>query len=304
MFGSHNLLVCILSTHTFESPMETLPHHGYSSTPFWAFPNLVGLDAPMVAVCWQWIFAELLGISLPWMVYLILALSAWSIYLGDRLVDVARSRALPFNTNRHRFTARHCKALIFLLTAVAGTNLILISIYLPVNLIVTGCFTSGLIAIYYLIRLTKIRKYVSLIPRELLCGMLFSMGCAIGPHAYAPNHSMQLAYLLVVVLFGLLCSASCVLISIWEKDSDHASKDPSVVSSQKEIVPHIAKALVALAAIAAVLSIFVFVKALLAIALAAVFLNFTLRFQDRLSLLTRRVLADAVLLTPLIFVLF
>jgi len=274
------------------------------STPIWAWPNLLGLDAPVVAVCWQSLFADLLEIQLPWMIHLVLALSAWCVYLADRLIDVSRSRLQPFDTNRHRFTARHFKKLIVLLAMVSALNLILIIRHLPANLIIAGCVTAGLIAIYYLIRLTRLRKYVSLIPRELLCGMLFAVGCVIGPHAYASELETPFAFGLVVVLFGLLCSASCILISIWEKESDLASNDPSVVTSQKKLIPHVANCLLALAVITVALSFLGFWKVLLSIALAAILLRLTLRFQNHLSTLTCRVLADALLLTPVIFLPF
>ena len=272
--------------------------------PIWAWPNLLGLDAPIVAVCWQYLFADSLGIFLPWSIHLILALSAWCIYLADRLVDTSRSRAQPFDTHRHRFTARNFKKLSALLALASALNAALILRFLPLNLIITGCGTAALIAVYYLFRLTQLRAHVSLIPREVLCGILFAIGCAIAPYEYAHGMPVPPSFYLIVLLFGLLCSASCILISIWEKESDFASNDFSAVTSHQKAIPHIASALSALAGISLLLSVFVHAKALIAIALAVALLRLSLRFQDHLSALSRRALADAVLLTPLIFLFF
>lgn len=48
--------------------------------PPWLWPNLLSLDAPVVAVAWQWLFARVFGADLPAVFHLILGLSVWCIW--------------------------------------------------------------------------------------------------------------------------------------------------------------------------------------------------------------------------------
>jgi len=271
--------------------------------PPWLWPNLLGLDAPAVAVSWQWLFARSFGIELPPVIHIVLALSAWCIYLADRLLDVFRTQASDLATERHRFTRKYCGRLIIVLVLAALVNVILIIRVVPLNLIITGCATAALLGIYYLIRLGFTGKIGSLIPREFLCGMLFALGSAIGPHAFAPDGLHEFQFFLPVTFFGFVCSASCILISIWERDADLASSDSSFATSRAYLIPHVSTALSCLVVSSAALAFFSSWQLFAATALAALALRITLHFEKNLSRPMRRALADALLLTPLIFLL-
>ncbi len=273
-------------------------------SPPWLWPNLLGLDAPAVAVSWQWLFAASFGIELPPVIHLVLALSAWCVYLADRLLDVFRSKATELDTERHRFTRKHFVKLIVLLTLAAIADLALIILFVPWNLVITGCATAALLGIYYLVRLGFTGKIASMIPREVLCGILFALGCAIGPHAFAPANLHEFRYFLPVVFFGLLCSADCILISIWERDADLASNDRSFATSRSRLIPHVSTFLSGLALACAALAYFGSWQLFLATTLAALALRITLRFENRLSRPMLRALADGLLLTPLLFIWF
>lgn len=272
-----------------------IPHIG-------AWPNLIGLDSPMVAVCWQAMFGKISGADLPWFIHLILGLSTWCIYLADRIIDVMRSDQQAV-TSRHRFTQSHRNKLISLLIIISISNLILIIKYLPHQLWVSGLITLGLIAIYYLIRLTRLQKIITLIPREVMCGMLFALGCAIAPYAYATSPWLKDPTLLIpVFMFGCVCSASCILISSWESEADALTADSSIITTHASFIPHLAKSLACLAVIALAFSCIFHWQALLAISVSALSLRFVLGHQNQICPLNLRVLADAVLLSPLIFI--
>src|SRR5205823_3269275 len=49
--------------------------------------NLVCLDAPLVAICWQWIFSRSFHVSVPLGHWAALFLTAWIIYMADRFGD-------------------------------------------------------------------------------------------------------------------------------------------------------------------------------------------------------------------------
>lgn len=281
--------------------MSLTSSHIKPTNPIWTWPNLIGLDAPVVAVCWQWMFAHSFGINLPTVIYYILALSVWCIYLADRMIDVLRANVTDQSTSRHRFTKQYFGKLIAVIVTASVINLILIINHVPLKLWVYGGFTAGLIAVYYLIRFTKINQHITLIPREILCGFLFSIGCAIAPLTFAPNETHFLPYSIAILIFGALCSMNCILISIWENQADLASNDPSAFTAHSRLIPHIASSISALAIISALLSFLFVWKFFIAISLAALCFKIALYYQDRLQSITLRVLADASLLTPLLF---
>jgi hypothetical protein len=281
------------------------PRQNRSDTaPWWLWPNLLGLDAPAVAVCWQALFARSFGIELPPAIHLVLALSAWCVYLADRLLDVFRTEPSDASTERHRFTRAHSGKLLVLLAVAAIADLALIVLFVPRNLVISGCVTALLLGVYYLIRLGFTGKVAAMIPREIQCGMLFALGCAIAPHAFAPADLPVIRYFLPVFFFGMLCSASCILISIWERDADLAANDRSFATSGSRLIPYVSTFMSGLALVAATLAFLATWQLFLAIALSALALRITLRFENRLPRPMLRALADGVLLTPLVVLVF
>lgn len=270
------------------------------SAPAWLWPNLLGLDAPAVAVSWQVLFSQAFGSDFPMVLHLILGLSVWCIYLADRLYDTLRTEAEAMATSRHMFTRRHFKALAVALGIAATVNLALIILHVPEKLILSGLITAALLGIYYAIRLKGGARFAALIPREILCGMLFSLGCVITTLAYADSGMIGPQFWLGAFFLGLACSASCILISIWEREEDLASMDHSVATVSPRIVRHIGVAVVMIGAYSLVLAFSGAWAIHLAIALSAFAQRLTLHFDNRLSKPMLRVLGDAVLLTPLL----
>lgn len=92
---------------------------------WWQWPNVLGLDAPLVALGWMALFARSysLQISLAWPQArfwfwdsLSFGMGAWFVYLLDRLVDSYSEN--PPVAVRHQFTRRH-RPLLMVLAAVA-----------------------------------------------------------------------------------------------------------------------------------------------------------------------------------------
>src|SRR3954451_15813809 len=80
---------------------------------WWLWPNLLGLDAPLVAVVWQALFARTVHVTLFPAARLALALAVWAVYLADRLLDCASSEASGATSGeagRHVFCRYHARA--------------------------------------------------------------------------------------------------------------------------------------------------------------------------------------------------
>jgi hypothetical protein len=269
--------------------------------PPWLWPNLLGLDSPAVAVAWQWIFTRVFDIEFPWVFHLILGLSVWCIYLADRLYDAIRAPDTDSGTDRLDFTKKHFTTLSAVTVMAGLVNLFLIIRHVPLHLMISGLITASLLGIYYLIRMKSSARIAAVIPREFLCGMLFALGTVISPHAFVPPGTSDLRFYLPMVFFGLVCSASCVLISIWEKEADIASSDQSLATLQSRIIPHMANAITALAILSAALAFFGSWQIYIPVAVSAVALRLMLCSDDRIPPAALRALADGVLLSPLLF---
>jgi len=89
------------------------------SAPLWLWPNLLSLDAPLVAVLWQGFLAYRFSLPLRPSGRLALGLTVWAIYLLDRLLDARK----PPSVNgcdepaRHRYYRRRFKPMAALLLA-------------------------------------------------------------------------------------------------------------------------------------------------------------------------------------------
>ena len=75
--------------------------------PWWMWPNVLSLDAPVVAVLWQAALARVSGVALPEGCHLALGLAVWLIYMVDRVLDGFSMGEQPVKTMRHAFYQRY-----------------------------------------------------------------------------------------------------------------------------------------------------------------------------------------------------
>ena len=115
--------------------------------PLWLYPNLLSLDAPLVAVAWLYIFAKTWRVQfLPLAAYVSLGLVVWMIYVADRLMDA--SMASGKLESRHEFHRKHQGK--FRLAAKIAAVVALFLVTFPLKISLAGfVFTTGLpVSIY------------------------------------------------------------------------------------------------------------------------------------------------------------
>jgi hypothetical protein len=83
-----------------------MPSPREPSPPWWLVPNLLALDAPLVAAVWQRFLGDAFGVPVPVAATVALTAAVWAIYLLDRGFDAAGGAA---ETDRHRFAGRHLR---------------------------------------------------------------------------------------------------------------------------------------------------------------------------------------------------
>jgi hypothetical protein len=257
--------------------------------------HLTSLDAPTVAVVWTLAFAWSVHIHLPLWLPAVLALAAWSAYIGDRLLDARNARG-PLRA-RHHFHWKHRRVFlpIALAAAVAGLSLVLYS--MPATARERNSFLAAAALVYF----TSVHSPWRVsspglrlrIPKELLVGVLFTLACAtpVWARVWAGTPGQRLSLLLPVLTFIALAWLNCHAIEIWE----------SRTRTQSAEVFRLATALAAVAMLfAAIASHYNPRQAALlaAAALSAALLALLDSRRHDLTPLTLRAAADLVLLVP------
>ncbi len=256
--------------------------------------NLVCLDAPLVAISWQWLFAHSFGISVANHNRWALFLTAWLIYLADRFGDSLRINGGTPTSLRQRFCIRHRAAWIFTALGVFAADALVVLQWLDASTLRLGAQIGGVALVYLVVNQTAPGIWRRLPLKEITIGTLFAAGTMVGLAATLPARAW-IAWL----LFACLCSLNCLSIAFWERDLDRAQQRVSIATA----FPHSASllpgafSLVALAS--TVLGIFEgetgFYGCLASSTLLLAGVHFGAR---RINPDTRTALADLALFTP------
>lgn len=264
---------------------EAAPHRARQASPF-LWLHLVCLDAPLVAVTWMWLFAQMVGTAIAPGAIVVLFLTAWLIYLLDRLGD---SLALDPNVEislRQRFCRRHREAWILGIGTLAMADAVLIATQLNADVLLAGAGVGLAAANYLLINRLRPGLWRALPLKEASVGFIFAAGTLV-PLASGWQSMIWPAWL----LFGTLCSLNCICIAAWERELDLAQARVSIATQFPRARRMIAPALLLVAGAACAI-----VPAVTASALLLLCVH---HFRDELLPDTRTALADLVLLTPL-----
>jgi hypothetical protein len=272
-----------------------------------AFWHLSSLDAPTVAVVWSLAFAWALHLDLPAWIPILLALTVWAVYVGDRLLDAytaLRKASLHRLRDRHRFHWRHRNVFLPLALCAAGlAGGIILSLMPPVSLernsvlaAATLVYFTGVHSPRHRFALGHTSLKAGVLARmsssDLLVGILFTSGCVLP--VFGRTATAEILPLPgLAFYFALLAWLNCAAIRRWESGKQLAA-------SQSILIP--ALILNALGLVAA----FLLsrhqprVAALLAAGAASALLLALLDWlRNRLTPLALRAGADLVLLTPL-----
>jgi hypothetical protein len=207
---------------------------------------LASLDAPTVAVVWALSFAWAAGVQLPFWVPVLLALTAWAVYIGDRLLDT-RAAMLSGKTGnlreRHYFHWQNRRILAPLATVSACIATVIVLAWMPLharecNSVLAAAALAYFARVHYralsplsspeasatpgglLLRPTIFfphsgGRLQGRIPiKELLVGILFTAACVLPAWTRATSASHSL--LAPALFFALLAWLNCHLIESWE----------------------------------------------------------------------------------------
>jgi hypothetical protein len=250
----------------------------------WLWPNLLSLDAPLVALLWQLLFIRCFhagaGDRNAWLAPLLLVSTVWLIYAADRTFDAWTGDG---GRPRHRFYRRHWRAILPIWTTVLAATACLAWTVLPRALVERGAGLGIAVFLYFAAVHGTHRRW----PKEAAVAVIFALGASLASW----THLETRADILSVALFACLCWINCVAIEKWERPESQPGESGVPVS-----------ALSACVGVAAILILHrdrhILAAAEASSAAALLLLD---RVRWKLSADALRVLADAALLSPLLF---
>jgi hypothetical protein len=244
-------------------------------TRFWLWPNLLSLDAPVVAVLWQVLFARCFRVPVDALAALLLLLTVWLIYAADRTLDAWKGEC---HSPRHEFYQRRWRGLLPVWVAVLGLAGWLAAEHLPPGLFVRGVILLAAVGIYFaLVHMGMLQG-----SKEAAVGVLFALGASL----VAWRNVKTPADAATILLFSGLCWMNCIAIQKWE--GERLDWSPCAAA-------------VVLACASSVL-LYAHRPVLGGAELASAFAFLLLdRVHRRLSMDALRVLADVALLSPVLF---
>jgi hypothetical protein len=224
-------------------------------TPWWLLPNLLSLDAPLVAVVWMWILAKSMRVVyVETHAYWLLAAAVWSVYVLDRLLDAWRFKgSVEEMSSRHRFHYKYWKLLLPIVMGVI-VYCAYSSFHIASDALLTaGVSGTGMVILYILVR--KFDQGEVAYSKNFIAAMTFSFGVSapivvesiqLDKGFYdlwfhftsqsdvnfllALRHGLVNFLLMTVstvgvvfsssflpILFGLLCFVNITGIDLWEK---------------------------------------------------------------------------------------
>jgi hypothetical protein len=185
---------------------------GQPRAPWWCLPNWLGLDSPSVALAWTWAAGRAVGRELPLRIGLGFFLFVWSIYLADRLIDVARCPDWSEVPERLRFGRRHRLwfqgAFVFCLLATVS-----LTVGLPGEILSRVLLVAPGVLVYFGLFVAPV------LIRRKLPGKEFAIGffCTL-PAWVAFGWDGRFGVMLP--LYALLIALNCLVIASRERELD------------------------------------------------------------------------------------
>jgi hypothetical protein len=265
--------------------------------------NLLCLDAPLVALAWQWIFARSFGAHLNWPLRALLFLTAWLIYLGDRFADSIRMPAGSPRSDRHQFCQDHMVGWWIAIVVIFMADSVLALRALDLQMFFLGGTLAVICALYLFLNHLLGGRWRPVPMKEKAVGVLFAAGTTLAVVGVLPGLTISFAF--AVVLFAMLCTLNCLCIASWERELDAAQGKTSLLTGWPAVAGALKPFGLFIAAISLVLAVVWRFAAPLWICLAvSALLLIWLHNGSNLRRDNRTALADLVLLTPLLVLVF
>lgn len=267
--------------------------------------NVLSLDAPLVAVSWLWLVGRSFGVKLEMTHFLILGLSVWVVYVLDRWLDGFRIPAEKAASQRRRFAIHHRRGLASLIVGGSAATSLLAFWTLGRIAFRDGLCLLFLVILYFLgVHVT--RGLRAAFPKEAAVSLIFTLGVFL--FIFAAMTQGRSTLLMPALDLSSLFLLNCLAISIWEEAQDLREGERSLAlnwpAARGWLEP--ASVLVVLLSVAFICTAssgrtFPIYWCVIISSLSTWLLH---RRREALSRDQARVLADVVLLTPVLIMIW
>jgi hypothetical protein len=252
-----------------------------------------------VSIAWLWLFARSFHVAVDLVSGTALFLTAWLIYLADRLAD---SYSLPNygpRSLRHEFCLNHRQIWIVTLAVVAAADAYLIWRSISAETFLGGVVIGTLALVYLVLNYSLGGAWPPLPLKEIAIGFLFAAGTLVALFPVLPPITGSLV--LSGIAFACLCTLNCVSIAFWERELDEAQRKVSFGTRFPWFDRHLGKLSIALAFGSGLAALICRDAAAVfaCVSVSALLLALLDSFRERVGRDQRTALADLVLLTPL-----
>jgi hypothetical protein len=189
-----------------------------------SYMRLLSLDVVLGACVSTLFVAKNLGVDLPGMVVVALAIAVWSIYTIDHLLDGNRSKVAPL-TDRHQFHLAYRQGLLIVLGMMLIFGVVVV-FQLPSTIIFNGLILVGCVIAYF-IGLKIIGAKPSAY-KEPLVAIAYAVGVFLGPVSLLPVMDYT-SVLLLFAIYLMLAFCNLLIFSIYELQIDEQAQHTSLV---------------------------------------------------------------------------
>lgn len=179
--------------------------------------NDISLDAPLIAVVWQGLIAEVFSVSLEIHHHLILGTAVWLCYSADRCAEPCFVKGI--SSSRHLIFKKHKMPFVFIWIALFFGAFFWSFSVLPFGCLLWGIHLLGLcVANFILCKKESKTGTPSSVPKEMRTAGILAFGCVFFP-AYEASLDFvnwSVAFFLVFYLLFI----NCLSISRWELTLD------------------------------------------------------------------------------------
>jgi hypothetical protein len=258
--------------------------------------NLVCLDAPLVAISWQWIFGQALHLVVPPGHRLALFFTAWLIYLADRFGDSMSLRSNQRKSLRQEFCLRYGKIWLRTIIGVGMIDAVVVLSAVDYATLLTGAIVGAMTIAYLAINHAGNKAWEAIPLKESAIASLFAAGTLLGvtPHILAVKQT---------IISAAIFFATCASIAIWERNLDRIQRRHTIATLWPDVNVLVRAVFPILLMGCALLLVFDFMFWPIALCLATSGLLLGALYFAPVSRDERTALADLVLLTPLMLLL-
>lgn len=279
------------------------------SIPWSQWPNVLGLDAPLVILGWTLLFSSGYGAPALHGSCASIFLGIWAGYIMDRWLDARRIPAKSLVTYRHRFAYHHSKKIFVAGIIISGASAILGWISFSREVFWMAILLL-VIAFLYFLKLAsspKTRELRKRAPVKEISVSVILAGAAIVPLGWRPLLQTPFSTALCGAALALLYFQNCALVASWDQPIDEAQQQIGYFTLRKQsslvarwVGPSLLVTLVVIGTL--------FPKnyqlptpVLLAFILSSASLEILQIFRGQIPLDTRRALADLALMCAWLF---